>query len=78
MILLGLKRYGFNKEAHELAQLIIKGIKEEFIRTGHLWEAYDPFGGEVSRIEKKYLGYRNIANCFAGWTVNVINIMYEF
>jgi hypothetical protein len=74
---LGLKRYGLLDEARQIGQRVVDGVRKELLRTGQLWEIYDPFGEAAYGMTKKYSGPRQNAICFAGWTANALNIILE-
>jgi len=44
LIIRGLQRYGYTKEAADLRQRTLEAIRQWYARTGALWEFYDPDG----------------------------------
>ena len=75
--LIGLKRMGYDEEAKVIGKRVVNGIKTELIRTGHLWEMYDPYAGPAYSMHKKRLGPKENSTLFAGWTGCVLNIIKE-
>ena len=75
--LIGLKRMGYEEEAKVIGHRVVNGIKTELIRTGHLWEMYDPYAGPAYSMHKKRVGPKENSTIFAGWTGCVLNIMKE-
>ena len=78
VVVKALSRYGYNVEAKRIAELTVKGVYKEYVRTGYLWECYHPLGGSVEEISCKGRGARSICRHFAGWTTLVLNFMGEF
>ncbi len=49
IVITGLRRYGFHKDAKRLATAYLKLCQTMFARTGKLWEKYDVVDGDVGR-----------------------------
>ncbi len=77
MVVAGLNKMGFDKEAKLVGQRVVDGIKKELSYSGYFWEIYDPFAGSAADMEKKRQGPRQNAIGFCGWTANVLNILEE-
>jgi hypothetical protein len=77
IVVLGLRKYGYNQQADEIVRKVTKGICRDYYRTGQFWELYDPFGGPSEYLRKKHMGPRGNASGFCGWTANILNMIDE-
>ena len=78
IVIRGLERYGYKREARELAAETIDMVARDYERTGYLWECYNPFTGSGEYISKKNRGPRQIAEYYCGWTGLVAELMVRY
>ncbi len=78
VVILGMEENGHKKRAREFAAKMIEMVNREYLRTGFLWECYNPFTGKGEYVEKKNRGPRTIAEYFCGWTGLVAELMWRY
>jgi hypothetical protein len=83
-VIAGLKRYGFHRDAADLAFRLCDGVYRTFESTGRFNEFYDPEGHGVERLHRKRgnmwkrltLGARPVSE-FVGWSGLVNTLIVE-
>jgi hypothetical protein len=83
-VILGLLRYGYQREAAELAWRLIHGVFECYARHGRFYEFYDPSSFDIAALHRKRgnawkrvsLGDKPVAD-FVGWTGLVDTLVIE-
>ena len=71
MVLRGIKKYYWESDRargiyKELRENVVRNVRDEWSRTGYLWEQYSEENGKGQRVHP-----------FTGWSSLVLNIIYE-
>jgi len=78
IIIRGLEAYGFKKEALDLAAKTIELVSRDYIRTGFLWECYDPLDGSGENTGQEDRGNRANHPYYCGWDGLVADLMWRY
>lgn len=76
MVVLGLRRYGYNAEASKIAQAFVSVVSKEFREHGAIFEKYDAVAMESSVAHGIRFGYSKNQTGF-GWTNSAILILLD-
>ncbi len=78
IVILGLENYQYRTKAKDFTARMVAMVSKDYMRTGYVWECYDPFTGTGEYVEKKGRGPRTIAEYFCGWTGLVADLMLRY